>query len=45
MLCCKIVAMILFNLICAQDHEFEGWFRNGDAYDAQVAVAIRLSDL
>lgn len=30
--------MILFNLICAAGHEFEGWFRDGAAYDAQVAA-------
>jgi len=30
--------MILFNLRCAGDHVFEGWFRNGDAYEAQAAV-------
>ena len=29
--------MILFNLRCAKDHEFEGWFRNGDAYESQAA--------
>ena len=27
--------MILFTLRCAQGHEFEGWFRNGDGFDAQ----------
>lgn len=30
--------MILFNLKCSQDHRFEGWFRNGAAYDTQVAA-------
>jgi hypothetical protein len=30
--------MILFNLRCARDHVFEGWFRNGDAYEAQVGA-------
>lgn len=29
--------MIKFNLICAQNHEFEGWFRDGATYDAQSA--------
>jgi hypothetical protein len=29
--------MILFELRCAQDHQFEGWFPNGAAYDAQLA--------
>lgn len=28
--------MILYNLRCAQGHEFEGWFRNGDAFDRQA---------
>jgi hypothetical protein len=27
--------MILFTLRCAAGHEFEGWFRDGDAYEAQ----------
>ena len=27
--------MILFTLRCAQGHEFEGWFRNGDGFEAQ----------
>lgn len=27
--------MILFNLICSQEHEFEGWFRDGEAYEQQ----------
>lgn len=30
--------MILFELRCARDHHFEGWFRDGAAYDAQVAA-------
>jgi hypothetical protein len=29
--------MILFNLKCAKEHVFEGWFRNGDACEEQVA--------
>src|SRR6266404_6155041 len=29
--------MILFELRCAQDHQFEGWFPNGAAYEAQLA--------
>jgi len=28
--------MILFTLRCVADHEFEGWFRNSDAYEAQA---------
>jgi hypothetical protein len=27
--------MIRFTLRCADGHEFEGWFRDGDAFDAQ----------
>ena len=27
--------MILFTLRCAQGHEFEGWFRDGDGFEAQ----------
>lgn len=30
--------MILFNLICGQEHEFEGWFRSGAAFDEQLAA-------
>lgn len=30
--------MILFELRCAHDHHFEGWFKDGAAYDAQVAA-------
>ncbi|MFY8091859.1 MAG: DUF1178 family protein [Niveispirillum sp.] len=29
--------MILFDLKCSQGHRFEGWFRNGAAYEAQAA--------
>jgi hypothetical protein len=29
--------MIRFDLVCAQDHIFEGWFRDGAAYDTQAA--------
>jgi hypothetical protein len=27
--------MILFALRCAHGHEFEGWFRDGDGFEAQ----------
>ena len=27
--------MISFNLRCKNDHEFEGWFKNSDAFDDQ----------
>ncbi len=30
--------MILFDLRCAKDHVFEGWFRNGDAYEEQIGA-------
>ena len=29
--------MILFQLKCEHDHEFEGWFKDGATYDAQAA--------
>ncbi len=28
--------MISFNLICTDDHEFEGWFRNSADFDKQA---------
>ena len=30
--------MILFNLKCATDHEFEAWFKDSTTYDDQVAA-------
>lgn len=30
--------MILFALRCSEQHEFEGWFRDGAAYEAQAAA-------
>jgi hypothetical protein len=30
--------MILFDLRCADGHEFEAWFRDSAAYDAQAAA-------
>lgn len=30
--------MILFQLRCANDHEFEGWFRDNAGFDAQSAA-------
>ncbi len=29
--------MIVYNLRCEQDHEFEGWFKDSAAYEAQSA--------
>jgi hypothetical protein len=29
--------MIKYRLVCGSAHEFEGWFRNSAAYDAQAA--------
>lgn len=29
--------MILYQLVCAKGHEFESWFRDSAAYDAQAA--------
>ena len=31
--------MIVYNLRCAQSHEFEGWFKDSAAFDAQAAAA------
>jgi hypothetical protein len=28
--------MILFELRCSKDHHFEGWFRDGKGYEAQI---------
>lgn len=28
--------MILYQLRCAHDHDFEAWFRSGDSFDEQV---------
>jgi hypothetical protein len=30
--------MIHFSLKCAASHEFEGWFRDGDAFESQAAA-------
>jgi hypothetical protein len=30
--------MILYELKCASDHRFEGWFRNSDAYEVQSSA-------
>ena len=30
--------MILYNLRCAHDHEFEAWFKDSDTYDKQVSA-------
>ncbi len=32
--------MILFNLTCSNDHQFEAWFKNGDSYSSQEAKGI-----
>ena len=34
--------MILFELRCAKDHQFEGWFPSGAAFEAQL-TACKLS--
>jgi hypothetical protein len=33
--------MILFNLKCSAGHEFEAWFRNGDAYEGRKPGSVR----
>src|SRR6516164_2199554 len=32
--------MILFTLRCAHGHEFEGWFRDGDGFEAQQKAGL-----
>jgi hypothetical protein len=32
--------MISFNLICTNDHEFEGWFRNSDDFARQSKKSL-----
>jgi len=32
--------MIRFSLCCDKDHAFDGWFRNGDDFDAQKARGL-----
>lgn len=29
--------MIVYNLRCGSSHDFEGWFRNSEAFDTQVS--------
>jgi len=29
--------MIVYNLVCAKDHSFEGWFASSSAFDTQAA--------
>jgi hypothetical protein len=31
----EVVSMILFTLRCTRGHEFEGWFRDGEGFEAQ----------
>jgi hypothetical protein len=31
--------MIVFDVTCANEHTFEGWFKDGATFDAQVAAA------
>ena len=32
--------MILYSLCCSNDHAFEAWFRNSDAFDKQAARGV-----
>lgn len=32
----RIIGVIAYSLICTDGHEFEGWFANSKAYDAQA---------
>jgi hypothetical protein len=37
--------MIAYTIACAEGHEFEGWFRNSDAYDEQLSSGALLCPL
>ena len=37
--------MIKFALLCARGHEFESWFRSGEAFDTQVKSGLVLCPL
>lgn len=32
----QVQTLIVFDLICDEEHQFEGWFRHSDDYEAQV---------
>jgi hypothetical protein len=32
--------MIRYQLVCSKDHDFEGWFRDSAAYDAQAKKGL-----
>jgi hypothetical protein len=32
--------MIAFDLICANGHKFECWFKNGDSFEEQKAIGV-----
>ena len=32
--------MIAYNLICSDGHEFEGWFKDSAAFDAQAKQGV-----
>src|SRR5262245_31429922 len=32
---CKMPQMIVFDLLCAEGHRFEGWFSSADDFDSQ----------
>lgn len=34
------MALKVFNLGCANDHQFEGWFGSGDAFEAQLGQGL-----
>ncbi len=33
----SVIQMIIFDLHCANDHRFEGWFKNASEYENQLA--------
>jgi hypothetical protein len=32
--------MIIFDLVCNNNHRFEGWFQSAEAFDAQLAARL-----
>ena len=32
--------MIVFDLVCEYDHDFEGWFKNADEFETQQATGL-----
>lgn len=32
--------MIVFDLICDEEHQFEGWFRNSEEFESQIETGL-----